>query len=129
MMAQDSPLRGLWRAVRRGLAHVNRLLAEGDDPSDMVFQARPSNLTRSQDRERVVDVIDEGLGKIRVRVARWAAFDVGGVAALLLHLVQAKNASLDRRPGQKIDQPARRDAAPLRMRLGGVGELARRPFA
>jgi len=43
--------------VRRGLAHVNRLLAEGngDDPSDMVFQARPSNLTRSQDRERVVD--------------------------------------------------------------------------
>jgi len=55
MMAQDSPLRGLWRAVRRGLAHVNRLLAEGDDPSDMVFQARTSNLTRSQDRERVVD--------------------------------------------------------------------------
>jgi hypothetical protein len=57
MMAQDSLLRGLWRAARRGLAHVNRLLAEGegDETSDMVFQARPSNLTRPQDRERVVD--------------------------------------------------------------------------
>jgi hypothetical protein len=44
-----------WRAARNRLAELNRRLAEGGDPNEMVFQARPSNLVHSQDRERAVE--------------------------------------------------------------------------
>jgi hypothetical protein len=54
-MAQRSALRSLWRATRNRLAELNRRLAEGGDPDAMVFQARPSNLAQSQDRERAVE--------------------------------------------------------------------------
>jgi hypothetical protein len=54
-MAQRSALRSLWRATRNKLAEFNRRLAEGGDPNEMVFQARPSNLAQSRDRETVVE--------------------------------------------------------------------------
>jgi len=77
-------------------------------------------------------VVDEGLGQVRITVARRAAFDVGGRRggrpARLLHPVEAVYAGLDRRPGQKRNQPARGDTAPLRARLGGVRELPCRAF-
>ena len=78
---------------------------------------------------RGVFVVDEGLRQVRVGVARRAAFDVGARALLLLDLVEAKDAGLDRRPGEEVDQPARRDATSIGVRLGGVGELPRRAFA
>jgi hypothetical protein len=54
-MTRQTALRSLWRATRNRLAELNRRLAEGGDPNEMVFQARPSNFTQSQDRERVVE--------------------------------------------------------------------------
>jgi hypothetical protein len=54
-MTRQTALRSLWHATRSRLAELNRRLAEGGDPNDMVFQARPSNLAQSQDRERVVE--------------------------------------------------------------------------
>jgi len=51
-MARQSALRNFWRATRNRLAELNRRLAEGGDPNEMVFQARPWNLAQSQDRER-----------------------------------------------------------------------------
>jgi hypothetical protein len=54
-MAQRFALQSLWRATRNRLAELNRRLAEGGDPNEMVFQARPSNLTQSPDRERAVE--------------------------------------------------------------------------
>ena len=75
-------------------------------------------------------VIDESLRQVGVAVARRAAFDIGvGERRLLLDAVEPVDAGFDRRPRQEGDQPARRDARPLRMGLGGVGELARRSFA
>ena len=78
---------------------------------------------------RVRIVVDEGLRQIRIAVARRAALDVSCGDLLLLDPIEAEDARFDRRPGEEVDQPARRDAAPLRARLGRIGELARRPFA
>ena len=51
-MAEDSPARGLWRATRRGFAHVSRLLTEGGDLNDMIFQAPPENRAWEREYER-----------------------------------------------------------------------------
>src|SRR6202034_3859702 len=61
---------------------------------------------------------------VKIGDARRAAFDVGRVVPALLHPVQAKDARLDRGPAEEIDQPAGRNAAPLRVGLCRVGELA-----
>ncbi len=79
---------------------------------------------------RRVDIIDEGFRQVGVAVARRAALDVGRRPfARLPDRVQAEDAGLDRSPGQEIDQPAWRDPAPLRPRLGRVRKLPRRALA
>ena len=66
----------------------------------------------------VVDAHD----RERVAVGR-AALDADPCLAAFLHLVHAVRAGLDRGPRQQAHEPARRDAHPLRRRLGGVCEL------
>jgi hypothetical protein len=52
-MTWRSSIQDLWRAVRAGLARLNRVLAETGNSDDMVFDIRdPSNSWRSNERER-----------------------------------------------------------------------------
>jgi len=51
-MAQNSPLKVLWRTARDGLAELNRRLAEAGDPNDMIFHAPPESHSRELDLER-----------------------------------------------------------------------------
>ena len=52
-MARRTAFQGLWRTARDGLANLNRRLAEGGDPADMIFQA-PAIRSIERDVERRV---------------------------------------------------------------------------
>src|ERR1700722_4425567 len=54
---------------------------------------------------RVLDIVDERFGQVRILAARRAAFDVGLIVALVQHAIQAKNTGLDRSPVKKADEP------------------------
>jgi len=65
-------------------------------------------------------IVDEGFRQVRIGVARWTAFDLDATALLLLDAIEPEDAGLDRSPGEEVDQPPRRDAAPIRVRFGGI---------
>ena len=50
-MAPRTAFQNLWRATRYGLANLNRRLAEGGNPDDMIFQA-PATRSLERDVER-----------------------------------------------------------------------------